>query len=268
MESKKLTHRHVVIADVHGDFAKLMRLIRNLYKKGFRLKGTHNVLVQLGDRVDRGPDSYRVNNFFLKLEKMYPSQIILLNGNHEGMMKEAANHPEHDTIFYYNGGDKTLASYAKQTKVYGKNQLYQSIMKAGHWDLINDGKLYYMTDKYFFSHAPIPNMYFRKGIALLAPDAFLNCRDTLTWSYVSPNTETWVDKDPMEGRISVSGHIHGLYLGDDGDYHSPGVRKYGNAILLDTGCGCHYNGRLTALILPDMITIDDTGVESNGLKYK
>jgi hypothetical protein len=183
------------------------------------------------------------------------------------MLAEAASRADHNHIFYYNGGQQTLASYAKHTKEYGKNRFYQSLIKAGHWDLHIDQKLYHMNDKYFFSHAPIPKMQYRKGIAALAPDAFLNCKETLTWSFFGPATGQWVDEDPMEGRICVSGHIHGLELGDDNEYRPPGVRKYGNSILLDTGCGCHYNGRLTALILPDMLTIDDAGVEGNGMNF-
>lgn len=263
----KLTNKYVVLGDIHGDYRKLMKVMRNLYKKGFRLKGTHNVLVQLGDRVDRGPDSYRVNRLFLRLQKRYPAQITLIYGNHEDMMKEAATRAEHNHIFYYNGGNTTLKSYSKVTKEYGKGRLYHSLVKAGHWDLLVNNTLYLLTNKYFFCHAPIPKKEYRRGIAKLAPDSFLNCKDTLIWSFQEGKESKWVDPDPMEGRIAVYGHIHGLY--EDRKLKkivSPGVRKYGNSILLDTGCGCDEEGRLTALILPDMITINDIGIEGNGLK--
>lgn len=258
----------IVLPDIHGDYKKLMQVMRRLYKKGLRFKGTNNVLIQLGDRVDRGPDSYRVNRFFLKLQKQYPSQIQLIFGNHESMMFEAATSrvTDHNHIFYYNGGDKTLKSYARATKEYGKNRLYHSIVKAGHWELLIDPVMYIETDEYFFCHAPIPRMEYREGLARLAPDAFLRDKDTLIWSYVDGvPTEQWVDPDLFNGKICIYGHIHGIKLGRNGNYEFPHPIRIGNAILLDSGCGCHHSAPLTALILPDLITIDNDGLEKDDL---
>jgi hypothetical protein len=177
------------------------------------------------------------------------------------MMKQAAISVDHYHNFYYNGGEKTLASYAKATKEYVKNHLYHSIVKAGHWDLLADPVLYIETEEYFFCHAPIPKMEYRTGLAALAPDAFLRDKDTLIWSYVHKDTELWVDPDLFNGKICVYGHIHGLHRNPITDQYQTSVRKYGNAILLDTGCGCHPDAVLTSLILPDLITLDNEGKE-------
>lgn len=245
----------LVIADIHGDFAKLIRMYNNFRKEGFKLRNTRNMIIQLGDRVDRGKDSYRVNNFFIKLKKRFPSQVVLLHGNHEDMMLEAAQFNEHEHSFYYNGGQQTLASYSRVSKYYGKNNLYRSVKAVGHNDTLFCPK-FYETSKYFFSHAPIPKPQLRK-----CGDLFREDKDALIWSYFNTGTENWVDPNVVDDKISIHGHIHGMRRLIDGSFISAGVRRHGNAILLDTGCGCSYYGRLTGLLLPDMITIDDEGTK-------
>lgn len=259
--------KYWIIPDIHGELGNLLRLMRLIRKNGFSFKKGHR-LIQLGDRNDRGPDSYRVNNFFYKLSKRYPEQVICLLGNHDQMLLDAAMPtPYRNDLMYYNGGNATLKSYQRPTKHYGKNMLYYMLRDTGHWDWLRNQPYYYETEDYFFSHAPIPKEAFR---SLKPGDDFRLDKHTLTWSYVEYDTEVWVDPDcTTEGKITVHGHIHGLkseriYHDADGNrlnsgIYSPGVRQHGNAILLDTGSGCCEDSTLTCLLLPDMVTFDSKG---------
>jgi predicted phosphodiesterase len=250
-----------VIADIHGDYKKLLSLYKNMKKEGFSIKNG-DTLVQLGDRWDRGPDSYRVNNFFFKRQKKYPKQFILIQGNHEDMGINAAHAPHELPLFTGNGGNSTIKSYADKTKQFGKNNWYYSLVASGHYDWIKSQPYYYETDDYFFSHAPIPDNSIRNILA--KDDNFRNHKKTLIWSYEHEYTQYWVDHFLDGNKLYIHGHIHGLkYNTKTNEIISPGVRRHGNSILLDTGSGCHPNGPLSCLILPDLKVID-----SDGKKYE
>jgi serine/threonine protein phosphatase 1 len=64
--------RHLIIGDIHGCYAELQQLVSlaNLQ--------ADEVLVSVGDIVDRGPDSLKVYEFF----KKRPNSVVIM-GNHE-----------------------------------------------------------------------------------------------------------------------------------------------------------------------------------------
>lgn len=127
-------------------------------------------------------------------------------------------------------------------------------MKVGHWEFLQSHDTFSEDDNYFFCHAPIPippirNSMFDQGEHEAAP--FRENLRLLIWSYFGENLNDWVDPDPCEGKICVYGHIHGMSgYGYGQAIVIPGVRKIGNTYCIDTGCGCHPEGYLTALELP------------------
>jgi len=262
-----------IIADIHGEGEKFKRLLLEMSKSGFDLNDPSNVLVQLGDRNDRGPDSYEVNEWFKVHQVMYPGQVIVLRGNHDQMMVDAAE--GRSDLMYYNGGMATARSYAKglslDSSVSADRLFPQAMRTSGHLDWLKHLPLYHETEEYFFCHAPIPKEVYRS----IPPGAdFRTDAHTLIWSYESGPEEMWVDPNPVpiaedgnfygKGKIAVYGHIHGMYS-IRGKIVVPGARRYGNAILLDTGSGCHKDGYLSCLRLPDFLVMNSKG-ESKILK--
>lgn len=73
----KKANKIIFIGDTHGDFEASKRIVKNYLKPG-------NVLVFLGDYVDRGPFSRGNLDFLLKTKQRFLGQIHLLMGNHEG----------------------------------------------------------------------------------------------------------------------------------------------------------------------------------------
>ena len=73
----------LVIGDLHGDLASLSLILKKsrFIEKMEQSKAA--VLVFLGDYGDRGPNSAEVYYVVLKLKLAFPSQVILLRGNHE-----------------------------------------------------------------------------------------------------------------------------------------------------------------------------------------
>jgi len=95
------------IGDIHGELAKLERLLDTLSP------GSGDQLVFLGDYVDRGADAAGVVSRLIELSRQVSCTFLL--GNHESMFldflgwKGAAYFG--GDAFLMNGGDRTLASY-------------------------------------------------------------------------------------------------------------------------------------------------------------
>jgi hypothetical protein len=82
--------RIVAVGDLHGDFAAWRAIARaaRLVDETGRWIGGNTVLVQTGDVVDRGPDSLKLIQDFMRLQREAPragGQVVALIGNHEAM---------------------------------------------------------------------------------------------------------------------------------------------------------------------------------------
>lgn len=67
----------IFVGDTHGDWEVSQKIIKDCLEPG-------NILVFLGDYVDRGPNSQENLDFLLKTKHDHPERIYLLQGNHEG----------------------------------------------------------------------------------------------------------------------------------------------------------------------------------------
>lgn len=70
----------LVIGDVHGCFYTLRKLVRKHWKPEQQL------LIQLGDLLNKGKHSIRCLKYWQKLERDFPGRTVLLRGNHEQML--------------------------------------------------------------------------------------------------------------------------------------------------------------------------------------
>lgn len=89
-ESFTGVERIVAVGDVHGDFAQFVRVLRDagVIDEKNRWIGGKTHLVQNGDVLDRGPDSRKVMDLLMALEKEAPKaggMVHALIGNHEAM---------------------------------------------------------------------------------------------------------------------------------------------------------------------------------------
>lgn len=83
--------RIVAIGDLHGDFEawRAIATAAGITDAKGKWTGGNATLVQMGDIVDRGPDSLKIIHDMMKLQKEAPKQggkVIVLIGNHEAMM--------------------------------------------------------------------------------------------------------------------------------------------------------------------------------------
>ncbi len=82
--------RVVAVGDVHGDYDQLVMVLRGagLLDEKLGWAGGRAHLVQTGDRLDRGPDSRKVMDLLMRLEKEAKGaggMVHPLTGNHEAM---------------------------------------------------------------------------------------------------------------------------------------------------------------------------------------
>jgi len=82
--------RIVAVGDLHGDFAawRAVALDAGLIDAKGRWRGGATTLVQLGDTVDRGPDSLKIVEDLIRLQReaaKVRGRVVALVGNHEAM---------------------------------------------------------------------------------------------------------------------------------------------------------------------------------------
>jgi hypothetical protein len=83
-------HRIVAVGDLHGDFAawRAIAMAAGVVDARGRWAGQTTVLVQTGDAVDRGPDSLKIVQDLIRLQReaaRAKGQVVALVGNHEAM---------------------------------------------------------------------------------------------------------------------------------------------------------------------------------------
>ncbi len=133
--------RVFAVSDIHGCLTAFETLLKTIELR------PEDILITLGDYVDKGPDSKGVLDCLISLHQSY--QVISLKGNHEIKMLEARDDDSSKNFWFNFGGKQTLNSYGKSNK---KNQFSQ-IPKV-HWNFLEKSCLdYWETDQNLFVHA-------------------------------------------------------------------------------------------------------------------
>ena len=131
----------LAIGDIHGCFAALETLAAAVPF------AAEDLLVTLGDYVDRGPDSRAVVDWLI--ERWNLGRLIPLRGNHELIMQGARVSQSLRDSWLMFGGDATLASYAPP-----ENAGRLEDVPAEHWEFFERScRDYYETETHFFVHA-------------------------------------------------------------------------------------------------------------------
>ena len=103
--------RILIITDIHGCLDECRKLLAAL-----RFNEEEDVLINLGDTIDRGPQIYETFEFLRGLKERMGDRLVLIRGNHEQMMLDATdkNGPDRKSykdLWYMNSGEKTVYSF-------------------------------------------------------------------------------------------------------------------------------------------------------------
>ncbi len=133
--------RTLAIGDIHG-CSKALRTLLKAVKPG-----KDDLVITLGDYVDRGPDSKGVLDMLLELERT--TQLRPLLGNHEILFMEAMQHQLDVEAWLRVGGQDTVLSYSPDGRT-----LSLKYVNPAHMEFISERCLkYYETDRQIFVHA-------------------------------------------------------------------------------------------------------------------
>jgi serine/threonine protein phosphatase 1 len=200
------------VGDIHGCFEKLETLMGIL-----DINPGQDVLVFVGDYIDRGPRSKDVVSYLIELGGRH-DHVVFLKGNHEFLLERYLKGTE-SHMFLANGGDATLDSYMR-----AGGGLGDQIIPPDHRTFFDSLRYYYQTDDYIFVHAGL-----KPGITLKRQK-----ESDLLWI-----RDEFIYSDVDFGRQVVFGHT---------PFREPLILN--NKIGIDTGAV--YGNKLTCVELPAM----------------
>lgn len=200
--------RILSIGDIHGCLDKLKALMDVI-----DWNPDEDLLIFIGDYVDRGQDSSGVLDFLIDLANQSPNVICLI-GNHEKMFLDYLAGKNTQT-FLLNGGYYTIESYGGT----------DADIPQAHVDFLKSLRTYYETDEYIFVHAGL--------------------RDNVPLDQQSMKDMLWIREDFItssfdHGKVVIFGHTP-----------LPKPMVSSSKIGIDTGAV--YGGELTCVELPDVI---------------
>jgi serine/threonine protein phosphatase 1 len=190
--------RQIAIGDIHG-------CLRSLQTMMDVLEPTQtDLVVTLGDYVDRGPNSKGVIDYLLEFQRTHANFVALM-GNHEIQMIRALDTEQDRERFLSGlcGGRETLKSYGGS---------FEDVPED-HWAFIENLKLYHELDHHILVHA---------GLEAQIP---LDQQDRETYYY----HRFYSQEAHLSGKTVICGHTI------QGDLPT----NLGYAVCLDT---CAYGG--------------------------
>jgi serine/threonine protein phosphatase 1 len=129
--------RVIAIGDVHGCDVALETLLETIDPQ------PEDLIITLGDIVDRGPNSRRCIDLLIDLRER--CQYIGILGNHEEMMLSVVVDGQPPNRWLQFGGIATLDSYDFAGDI--------GVVPQEHIEFIEDFFAYFETDTHFFLHA-------------------------------------------------------------------------------------------------------------------
>ena len=193
------------IGDIHGQITMLCDLLEKI--KSGPLE-PEDILVFIGDYVDRGENSCAVIDLLINLKIERPNTVFL-RGNHEQLMMDARDgaeplpgtRPGHfqlsDEMLLWqtNGGGDTLLSYAEDGLEEETFARWWEVIPDAHWQFLRDTEIEFVTDQYHFVHAGLlPEGKYWEG-----QDRGFDPRLWVREPFLS-------SKDLFDGRVVVFGH--------------------------------------------------------------
>jgi serine/threonine protein phosphatase 1 len=217
------------IGDIHGRLDLLTDLFGRIADDPERGEVGRQVVVCLGDYVDRGADSAGVID--LILDKPPPGfEVVTLLGNHERLMIEFLDDVRRGPLWLRNGGDATLASYGVDAgdgvyldakPLLAMQAALREQLPARHLAFLQDLKLAHAEGDYAFVHAGV-----RPGVPLASQQ-----EEDVIWI-----RELFLNSTANHGAVIVHGHTI-----------RPEPEFLPNRIGIDTGA--YFTNNLTCLAL-------------------
>ncbi len=220
--------RIYAVGDIHGRADLLRHMHRLIHEDAYRRQAPRNVVVYLGDYIDRGEESPAVIDLLLN-EPLPSFDSIHLKGNHEDSLLRFLGDTGVGPAWNFYGGAATLRSYGvrppepatRPEELARAQRELAALLPERHRRFMQGLALTHEEGDYFFAHAGV-----RPGIPLHRQN-----EEDLLWI-----RDEFLLSEADFGKIVVHGHT----ITDE-----PDLRP--NRIGIDTGAFA--SGTLTCLIL-------------------
>ena len=103
-----MSRKIFAVGDIHGCYDKLAAMMKILPWR----KDEGDLLLFIGDYIDRGPKSREVVDFLVRL-RQEGGEFVFLKGNHEKMLLDYYIQQKDQMLYVANGGAETIASYVE-----------------------------------------------------------------------------------------------------------------------------------------------------------
>lgn len=222
--------KRYVVGDIHGEYEKLLSCLEQV-----NFDYENDLLIQLGDVVDRGLKSFECVQELLKIKN-----LVAVRGNHDECFMSGL----HSGVYslFTQGARETIISYMKSCT--DKDEL--NIKMNGwvsnfdvndfpieHYKFFQKQVPYYILENNLFVHGGFNRHYLIDDIHHNDEDVFFWDRDLISQAKA---WEAMVIKPPFKNKNNFNeifiGHTSVQYFVD-----SNKPQKWANVNLLDTGCG-------------------------------
>ena len=222
------------IGDIHGCLNELTLLHKKILTHD-KFNAKEDLLVYLGDYIDRGLNSKQVIDQIIKIKNTQIKTVMLM-GNHEEMMIDFLFNKNNNIKNWLNfGADQTFRSYDIEIVEFIKDGFEDSViqklraslldkMDNSHINFFNNLELTFSIQKYLFVHAGI--------------DPKKKLIDQNKKDYLWSRSIDFFNEDFKSEKIIVHGHT------PEKDYVNFPYR-----INIDTGC--YFSGKLSSVCLND-----------------
>jgi protein phosphatase len=127
----------LIVSDLHGDLESLIQILKESNFLHKMSQASHAILIFLGDYGDRGEYSKEVYCTVLKLKLLFPEQIILMRGNHEGPEDLMPSPHDLPVEFQIKFGEKWSEAYSKIRHLFA--YLYNAVIIEERYLIIHGG---------------------------------------------------------------------------------------------------------------------------------
>jgi len=222
------------IGDIHGCLGELTSLHKKILANDkFDVK--KDLIIYLGDYIDRGKNSKGVINQILKLKNNKINTINLM-GNHDEFMIDFLFNKKNNIENWINFGlDQTIRSYGIEIVDFIKDGFEDNIidklrnsllekMDEDHINFFKNLELFFETEKYLFVHAGI--------------DPKKKLEDQNKKDFLWSRSKDFFNKDFKSKKIIVHGH-------------TPEPETVNHLFRINIDTGCFFSGKLTSVCLND-----------------
>lgn len=219
-----------VVSDIHGHLTHFEEMLTHWNRE--------DILVVLGDLIDRGPQSLQVIEKVIELKQTYGDKVVFLKGNHEDMLLNFLNNPtEKQAQYYVNGGLETMQNFLAQLPDSLANESFPVQAEAV--------KTHFKAQLEFIATAPTHQII---GNVLFTHAGFNS--EFATLDDTTEREFIWIRKHFLQANktpyVNVFGHTPLTYIHESNDVW---VSDDGRYIAIDGGC--YMSGQLNAVLLND-----------------